>query len=176
VTAQELAIKESVTDALKRAAVAFGDQFGLVLYEKDEGAARERRDQNADEASARGPSDTPMSIKTCMDRLETWVLDPVPWVREAYFRLYDEKLEGSEATMDTTRRLRMIGGLQNVAAFLDANAPKPPVAAAAPGAEADKQAADHLAAMQTAVRAAFAAAFDGREILGPDPFAPAIPF
>ncbi len=31
----ELAIKEAVSDALKRALVAFGEQFGLSLYDKD---------------------------------------------------------------------------------------------------------------------------------------------
>jgi DNA recombination protein Rad52 len=35
VTASELAIKESESDALKRACVKLGDQFGLGLYDKD---------------------------------------------------------------------------------------------------------------------------------------------
>jgi Rad52/22 family double-strand break repair protein len=52
VTACELAIKESESDALKRACTKLGDQLGLGLYEKDGGAARqaaetERRQEGA---------------------------------------------------------------------------------------------------------------------------------
>jgi len=36
----ELAIKEAVSDALKRALVAFGEQFGLSLYDKDAAAPK----------------------------------------------------------------------------------------------------------------------------------------
>jgi Rad52/22 family double-strand break repair protein len=39
-TAQELAIKESESDALKRALTNFGDQFGLILYAKADERAR----------------------------------------------------------------------------------------------------------------------------------------
>lgn len=43
--AAELAVKESETDALKRALVKFGDQFGLVLYEKDAPAQRQEQEE-----------------------------------------------------------------------------------------------------------------------------------
>ena len=43
VTACELALKESESDALKRACTKLGDQLGLGLYEKDAAQAAERR-------------------------------------------------------------------------------------------------------------------------------------
>ena len=41
--ASEGAIKEAVTDALKRALVSFGDQFALGLYGKRKGASQQQR-------------------------------------------------------------------------------------------------------------------------------------
>lgn len=35
ITCHELAAKEAVSDALKRALASYGDQFGLILYDKD---------------------------------------------------------------------------------------------------------------------------------------------
>lgn len=50
VTACELAIKESETDALKRAFTDLGDQFGLILYAKEDEKRRIESDRGADEA------------------------------------------------------------------------------------------------------------------------------
>lgn len=42
--AEEQAIKSAETDAMKRAAITFGDQFGLCLYDKEQrGVGRDRR-------------------------------------------------------------------------------------------------------------------------------------
>lgn len=46
-TCHELALKEAETDAMKRALVKFGDQFGLALYEKDAAARAEHVAQPA---------------------------------------------------------------------------------------------------------------------------------
>lgn len=53
ITARELAVKEAVTDAFKRACTYLGDQFGLILYAKQDEKARIVREQNA--ADARPP-------------------------------------------------------------------------------------------------------------------------
>lgn len=50
VTACELALKEAATDAFKRAATYLGDQFGLILYAKDDEQKRIARDNNAQDA------------------------------------------------------------------------------------------------------------------------------
>ena len=49
-TARELALKESATDALKRAFTGWGDQFGLILYAKADEKKRIDSERNADEA------------------------------------------------------------------------------------------------------------------------------
>lgn len=49
-TASELAIKESESDALKRALKNWGDQFGLILYAKTDERRRIEREQASDEA------------------------------------------------------------------------------------------------------------------------------
>jgi DNA recombination protein Rad52 len=46
--ARELATKEAVTDALKRALTGWGDQFGLILYAKADEKQRIQRDADAD--------------------------------------------------------------------------------------------------------------------------------
>ena len=53
-TASELALKESESDALKRALVKFGDQFGLELYAKEDEISFVRQQQQQEEAS--GPA------------------------------------------------------------------------------------------------------------------------
>lgn len=47
-TARELATKEAVTDAMKRALTGWGDQFGLILYAKADEKQRIDRDRNAE--------------------------------------------------------------------------------------------------------------------------------
>jgi DNA recombination protein Rad52 len=49
ITACELASKEAVTDAFKRACTYMGDQFGLILYAKGDEKARIARDANAED-------------------------------------------------------------------------------------------------------------------------------
>lgn len=51
-TACELALKESETDALKRAFTDLGDQFGLILYAKDDEKKRIDRDSSRDSTRA----------------------------------------------------------------------------------------------------------------------------
>ena len=48
--ASEGAIKEAVTDALKRSLVSFGDQFALGLYGKRKGAPQQRQQQQEPKA------------------------------------------------------------------------------------------------------------------------------
>ena len=45
-TARELAMKEAATDAMKRALTPWGDQFGLILYAKDDEKKRIQRESN----------------------------------------------------------------------------------------------------------------------------------
>lgn len=49
----ELAVKEAESDALKRALVSFGDQWGLILYAKQDERQRIERDLNAETARSR---------------------------------------------------------------------------------------------------------------------------
>lgn len=53
-SACELALKESETDALKRAFTDLGDQFGLILYAKDDEKKRIDRDENRGESRSSG--------------------------------------------------------------------------------------------------------------------------
>lgn len=67
----ELAIKEAVSDALKRCLVAFGDQFGLSLYDKDYKAAAPRSTSSPSRARA-GSRTKPRAshialLSTCKD-------------------------------------------------------------------------------------------------------------
>jgi hypothetical protein len=78
-TAQELAIKESESDALKRALTNFGDQFGLILYAKDD----ERRRIEADQAPAAARPDADDPIRDWQDlhgRFVAWS-DEYDWAQ-----------------------------------------------------------------------------------------------
>jgi DNA recombination protein Rad52 len=48
-TARELAMKEAVTDGMKRALTAWGDQFGLILYAKGDEKQRIDRERNREQ-------------------------------------------------------------------------------------------------------------------------------
>lgn len=50
-TACELATKEAVTDAIKRAFTGWGDQFGLILYAKEDEKKRIASDENSSTAT-----------------------------------------------------------------------------------------------------------------------------
>ena len=52
--AHESAVKEAETDAMKRALIKFGDQFGLALYDKDQEHVGERTQAPAQKAPAEG--------------------------------------------------------------------------------------------------------------------------
>ncbi len=54
-TASELALKESESDALKRALVKYGDQFGLILYAKVDEKRRIESDRRSAESESSGP-------------------------------------------------------------------------------------------------------------------------
>jgi DNA recombination protein Rad52 len=61
-TARELAMKEAVTDAMKRALTQYGDQFGLILYAKEDEKRRIASDENA--AAARPGRPQPQRGRT----------------------------------------------------------------------------------------------------------------
>lgn len=93
VTANELAVKEAATDALKRALTQLGDQFGLILYAKDDEKKRIERDANAAEATPsveRPVINFPGSWAEITDRISVMlgsVDDAKEWLvqgREAY--------------------------------------------------------------------------------------------
>lgn len=161
ITASELAIKESESDALKRAFTRYGDQFGLILYAKGDDQARLERDQNADVARETR-RETPMSMQEALGRLTAYVEDGAPWVTEAVNALHPglDFEVGKQSTLDQTQRIDLLKRLQVVVYALESG-------------EAD---VDDAEAAQRAVRAAFSAAFDGMDVKGPEPFRGRIPF
>lgn len=159
-TASELALKESESDALKRAFTKWGDQFGLILYAKGDDKARLESDQAADQARE-VRRDTPMSLEEALGRMSSYVETGNPWVREAVERLHPEISEfTSMRVLDQTQRIDLLKRMQVVVFTLESS-------------EYDTQDPE---VGQRQVRAAFAAAFDGLVIEGPEPFQPPIPF
>jgi DNA recombination protein Rad52 len=89
-TARELALKESVTDALKRAFTGFGDQFGLILYAKDDEKKRIDSDRNAESTTAvrqenAARENVPRNITEISQRLGALLGkdEAAEWAREA---------------------------------------------------------------------------------------------
>lgn len=162
VTAQELALKESESDALKRAFKNYGDQFGLILYAK-EGDQRRIEQQQAQDQTAQARSDAPVTLDETLARLLHWVEDGSPWVKEAVEALYPGELNGKRSLVDDAEhRFDLLRRFQLVVLTLEA--------------QEGFNASEDLEKTQAVVRAAFSSAFEGLAILGPEPFRPPIPF
>lgn len=83
--AHESAIKEAVSDAMKRALKSFGNPFGLALYDKTranvaDGAAEERREEEAARAEADKAADEAKKAAAAVDWADTVAgkLDAMP--------------------------------------------------------------------------------------------------
>lgn len=159
-TASELALKEAESDALKRALKNYGDQFGLILYAKGDDQARIERDQAADQAQA-VRVESPMSLPDALTAIGGYVLDAKPWVREAVEKLWPDVEFTAPKVLNDEQKYDLLRRLMTVTATLDGQEFLPN---------------DDAEETQRRVRIAFAAAFEGYEILGPDPFELPIPF
>lgn len=161
VTAQELALKESETDAMKRAMIAFGDQFGLILYAKGDAEAILERDQAADQA--RAVTSGPVTLAEVMSRLGAYTADPGPWIKEAIVRFFEEiaEMPPTWGEVPQTIRIQAMRRLQAVVVALEATNIDPYYDASV---------------NRELMRAEFSRAFEGIKIDGPDPFTPPIPF
>lgn len=83
ITACELAIKEAETDALKRAFTDLGDQFGLILYAKEDEVKRIERDRNAAAVSVvKAPQELIVEIETLIAELDGLGTIPKALIRE----------------------------------------------------------------------------------------------
>jgi DNA recombination protein Rad52 len=76
ITCHELAAKEAVSDALKRALASYGDQFGLILYDKDReplegetGKAAPKRKPKPKERTVVVPPELQTQINEAFDEL-----------------------------------------------------------------------------------------------------------
>jgi DNA recombination protein Rad52 len=86
VTARELATKEAVTDALKRALTGWGDQFGLILYAKEDEKRRIDQDRNTPASAPAGPKSWPEIFEWAAPYGD--VLGWPVWVQDASELLY----------------------------------------------------------------------------------------
>lgn len=88
--AHESAIKESETDAMKRALMTFGNPFGLALYDKQQSNVVDERD----EAKSRFIEMTRSMITTAQDATElgSWWNDPAQKKQRRDFGLTPDEL------------------------------------------------------------------------------------
>lgn len=96
-TAHELAMKESETDAMKRALKNFGDQFGLLLYDEDrrkllEGSASDAEISDAIKTMvAAGMSETAVKEAIVLQRERFDGLVPRGWLQRQVQRAQGEE-------------------------------------------------------------------------------------
>jgi hypothetical protein len=109
VRATELAMKEAETDATKRAFTKLGDQFGLILYAKDDEKRRIESDRNEEGSQPIAATRTPMP-----DFPENWAAigsrmatvlgaeEADVWIKQAVHHLLGKKttVEASKAQKD----------------------------------------------------------------------------
>lgn len=90
--AHEKAVKEAVTDGLKRALRTFGNPFGLPLYDKDkEDVSEPERPETAPVEAAEAPKPRP-DVRRAMDaQAPATPFDDVPPAVEAAMRAISEK-------------------------------------------------------------------------------------
>lgn len=162
ITACELALKEAVTDAFKRACTYLGDQFGLILYAKDEAEKKTIRERNAGAASR----DVAVSIPEVLERLTTYVEDGRPWVAEAVVGFYSEveAMPGKWSELPVKVQANALARLSQIVDSLDQ------------ARKAGWKPGEDPAQDQVALRETFTKGFDGFVVQGPDPFRPCIPF
>lgn len=165
-TCNELALKESESDALKRAATDLGDQFGLILYAKAEDQARIESMMNADQSRApAGPStNAPVTVREALVALEVYTADPKPWIAEAFSAIHKGKKMQNPSHLPNAERMDLVRRLQGVVVDLE----RKTEAGLLRDATAEK--------VQAELRDTFGKVFNGETILGPDPFVPPIPF
>ena len=119
ITACELAIKESETDALKRAFTDLGDQFGLILYAKDDEKRRIERDAAAEQPArardvrveATERSQAPRSFQEILERLVTATGHPEEdWTGWWVPQMIEVMFPGKSTTRDLTNDERNVLG------------------------------------------------------------------
>lgn len=110
-------------------------------------------------------SDAPVDIADAINRISRYVEDPAPWVKEALLAFEPYKIEawpaGGYGKLPAPVRQNAFMRFQAVVHELES--------------EPNYDEAD-IASVQALVRRAFAKAFDGLQVAGPDPFRLAIPF
>jgi hypothetical protein len=133
IQACELAIKESETDALKRAFTDLGDQFGLILYAKGDEKARIERDES--KASTTGAlvrveapnaSQAPGSFTETLDRLVIATGHPAEdWTQWWVPQLIEVLVPGKGSTRDMNHDERNLLGqrLSTVVLKLEGDSP-----------------------------------------------------
>ena len=114
-TASELALKESESDALKRALKNYGDQFGLILYAKGEDQRRLESDQAADQAHRPGQ---PVTLEECIGKLNVYVEDAKPWIKALAEHRYKVEFK-SFAVLSGEQRVDLLKRLAGVIEFLE---------------------------------------------------------
>lgn len=117
IKACELALKESESDALKRALRNYGDQFGLILYAKDnERAAIENESK---QAVAREPEGVPVSVPDALEVLRSLgITDAGDWFKAAWHAVHGVLVE-TQADIEPGKRGEAISRLHRVAVFLE---------------------------------------------------------
>ncbi len=108
VTACELAVKEAETDAMKRAFTDLGDQFGLILYAKDDEKRRIESDRAASAPAAPARPAAPTGWKALGDRWAYLFGDPSdPYALATAQTWMREAAGGSIASLDGDEKKRV---------------------------------------------------------------------
>jgi DNA recombination protein Rad52 len=115
-TARELAMKESVTDALKRALTGWGDQFGLILYAKGDEKQRINRERNVGDTTTYVRRDHDPGVPRTWTEINAWAepyggeLGWSHWVSQAAAALYGDTSWSDLTTAQKTALGRKASG------------------------------------------------------------------
>lgn len=126
-TACELALKESETDALKRAFTDLGDQFGLILYAKDDEKKRVARESSRGDTTGRvvrqesagrnaAPKGWPEALARFDTRLGLGEGEGQAWLEELVEKRFGQP---SLTALDSGQRQQAFAGFASVVMFLE---------------------------------------------------------
>jgi hypothetical protein len=126
-TACELALKESETDALKRAFTDLGDQFGLILYAKDDEKKRVARESSRGDTSGRvvrqenaainsAPKGWPEALDRFDARLGLGKGEGAAWLEELVEKRFGQP---SLTSISSEQRQQAFAGFASVLMYLE---------------------------------------------------------
>jgi hypothetical protein len=126
-TACELALKESETDALKRAFTDLGDQFGLILYAKDDEKKRVARESSRGDTSGRvvrqesgartaAPKSWPDALDRFDARLGLGKGEGAAWLEELVEKRFGQP---SLTSISSEQRQEAFAGFASVVMYLE---------------------------------------------------------